>query len=434
LVEIFDVLSGSEAERAGIRRGDYLISINGHPVLDVLDYSFYITERYVTLKLHREGVPFDVTIKKREYSDIGLEFETFLMDEKRSCRNKCVFCFIDQLPAGLRETLYFKDDDARLSFLQGNYITLTNMSDRDIERIVLMKTSPINISVHTTNPALRVRMLNNRFAGSITDIMRRFADANITMNCQIVLCPGLNDGPELTRTMTDLEELWPHVSSVSVVPVGLTRFREGLYPLRTFTPAECGYAIRQVESFARKCREKHGSLIFWCADEFYIKAGLPVHGEQWYEGYPQLENGVGLITSFAAEFYGELRNIGRYDLNSSRRISLATGAAAYDFICGLVSQLEKRCPNLHCSVYKIENKFLGPEITVAGLVCGCDIKEQLAGKRLGKKLVLPSVMLRAERDMFLDNTTPAELEKSLDIKIEFAENSGEDFIRKILSD
>lgn len=434
MVEIFDVTPGSEADLAGILRGDFLISINGHPIKDVLDYSFYITDRTVNIELHRVGELFYVTIKKHEYSDVGLEFKTFLMDEKRSCHNKCVFCFIDQLPAGMREPLYFKDDDVRLSFLQGNYVTLTNLNEEDIDRIVLMKTSPINISVHTTNPALRERMLSNRFAGNVFDIMRRFADANITMNCQIVLCRELNDGAELIRTMSDLAQLWPHVSSVSVVPVGLTGHREGLYPLEPFTSAECAAVIRRVDAFAKKCREKYHSLIFFCADEFYLKAGLPIHSERWYEGYPQLENGVGLIASMRGEFDAELRRIDKYDLSCHHLVSIATGAAAYDFICGLVSRLTERCLNLQCNVYKIENRFFGPEITVAGLICGRDIKEQLAGKRLGEKLLLPSVMLRAEGDVFLDDMWPSELEWAMNVKIIFVKNNGEDFIRKILSD
>ncbi len=434
MVEIFDVIPGSEAEKAGVLRGDFLISINGHRINDVLDYSFFITDRTVSLKLHRGSELFDVIIKKREYSDVGLEFKTFLMDEKRSCHNKCVFCFIDQLPVGMRETLYFKDDDTRLSFLQGNYVSLTNMDESDIERIILMKTSPINISVHTTNPMLRIKMLNNRFAGNLLVIMKRFAEANITMNCQIVLCKGLNDGSELVRTMNDLEQLYPHVSSVSVVPAGLTSCREGLYPLEPFNSIECAAIIRSVEAFAKKCREKHNSLIFFCADELYLKAGLPIHIERWYEDYPQLENGVGLIASMRGEFDRALRYIDKYDLNKRRIISVATGEAAYDFICGLVSQLQKRCLNLHCSVYKIENKFFGSEITVAGLITGRDIKNQLAGKRLGKKLLLSSVMLRADGDMFLDDMRPAELEWALDVEIAFVENNGDDFIRKILSD
>jgi putative radical SAM enzyme (TIGR03279 family) len=434
VVEIYDVISGSAADNAGILRGDFLISINGHPIKDVLDYSFYITDRTVTLKIHRGSDLFDVTIKKREYSDIGLEFKTFLMDEKQSCHNKCVFCFIDQLPPGMRETLYFKDDDARLSFLQGNYATLTNMDEAEIERIILMKTSPINISVHTTDPALRVKMLNNRYAGDVYEIMKRFARANITMNCQIVLCRDLNDGAKLMKTMNDLALLYPHVASVSVVPAGLTRYREGLYPLESYSADECKVIIKAVEEFAKKCRSEHGSRIFFCADELYIKAGMPIHAGRWYEGYPQLENGVGLIASMRDEFDRALRNIDKYDLNRRRIVSVATGEAAYDFIVGLVSELEERCYNLRCSVYKIENHFFGPEITVAGLITGSDIKNQLTGKRLGKKLILPAVMLRADGDLFLDNMRPAELEWALDVEITFAENNGEDFIRAILSD
>jgi len=434
MVEIYDVIEGSEAALAGIKRGDFLISINGHTINDVLDYSFYLAEKTVTLKIHRGSELFDVRIKKSEYADIGLEFKTFLMDEKRSCRNKCVFCFIDQNPKGMRDTIYFKDDDTRLSFLQGCYVTLTNMSDEDIERIVKMKTSPINISVHTTNPVLRERMLCNRHAGKILDYMKRFAEAGIMMNCQIVLCRGLNDNAELERTMDDLSALYPHVSSVSIVPAGLTCHRQGLYPLEPFSAEECGKIIDTVEKRAAVCLKKLGSRLFFCSDEFYLKAERPTKIDEYYEGYPQLDNGVGLITSMMTDFEYALEDVEQYDLNKARKVSIATGAAAYNLICDMVSRLKEVAPNLRCSVYKIENDFYGHDVTVAGLLTGQDIKNQLAEKRLGNILFLPRVTLRAEGDLFLDGMTPTELEWALNVKIKFIENDAAEFIRHILED
>ena len=434
MVQIFDVLPGSQADLAGIMRGDQLISINDHNINDVLDYSYYLAEKNVRLILQRGGAIIEARIKKREYADIGLEFETFLMDEKRSCRNKCVFCFIDQLPPGLRESLYFKDDDARLSFLQGNYVTMTNMSDSDIDRIIKMKMSPINISVHTTNPALREKMMSNRFAGRLMDYMRRLAQAGIRMNCQIVLCRHLNDRAELQRSMEDLYSLYPQVQSVSVVPAGLTKFREGLYPLEPFTPEECGAVIDRIEAFAARCREADGVSLFYAADEFYIKAGRPIPGEERYDDYPQLENGVGMIASMRGEFMRALEDLSAYNLNEKRVVSVATGAAAYDFICDITEELERRCPNFHCRVYRIENNFFGPEITVAGLLTGTDLKEQLKGRRLGTRLFLSSAMLRSDGDMFLDNMTPAQLEWELDVPISFTPSDGGEFVRMLLTE
>ena len=437
MVEIFDVTEGSGAAAAGIMRGDFLISINGRNINDVLDYSFYLAEKHVTMKLHRNGQVFEATVQKKEYSDVGLIFETFLMDEKQSCRNKCVFCFIDQNPPGMRKTIYFKDDDTRLSFLHGNYVTLTNLSEEDIARIELMKTSPINISVHTTNPALRVRMLNNKNAGNVLDIIHRFAAAQITMNCQIVLCRSLNDGAELDKTMADLALFYPRVNSVSIVPAGLTKYRQGLYPLSPYLPEECHAIVRQVEQFAAKCRAKCGSRVFFCADEFYIKAGLPIKKEAFYEDFPQIENGVGMMSSMRGEFEAELRNLKKYDLTKKRNVSVATGTAAYEFILGMANALCRLCPNLTCTVYGIENNFYGHDVTVAGLLTGRDIREQLAGKKIGKRLFLPEAMIKrapGEEDLFLDDTSPASLEWALDTEVRFISNNGADFIKKLLTE
>ncbi len=432
MVTITDVERASLAEKHGIKAGDILISINGHEIRDVLDYQFRLSEKKVTLKIHRGAELFDVTIKKTEYGDIGLCFETYLMDKKQSCRNKCVFCFIDQLPCGMRDSLYFKDDDSRLSFLMGNYITLTNLTDADVERICEMKTSPINISVHTTNPELRVKMMKNKRAGEVLAYMRRFADAGITLNCQIVLCKGLNDGEELIRSMHDLVALHPHLSGVSIVPAGITDHRDGLYPLEPFTPEETSAVIDTVDAFAAECMVKYGSRLFFCSDEMYLSCGRELPGEEYYEGYPQIENGVGMIRSMQCEFEDELEFLFDYDLDKPRKISIATGFAAYDFIKSLSDELMRRVKTLDITVYRIRNDFFGKNITVAGLITGKDLYAQLAGKPLGDKLILPSVMLRAERDMFLDSMPLLELSEKLGVEIAVSEATGMDFIASIL--
>ncbi len=423
MVTVSAVAPHSIADRVGLCPGDVLLEINGHPVNDVLDYRFFLTERRILLKIHRGAELLEIPVTKGEYEDIGLEFSTFLMDEKQHCKNKCVFCFIDQLPKGLRETLYFKDDDTRLSFLLGNYVTLTNLSEEEIDRIVEMKLSPLHISVHTTDPALRVEMMKNPNAAKILPLLQRFAQANLTMDCQIVLCRGLNDGAALERTMTDLAALYPQVESVAIVPSGLTDHREGLYPLQPFDRESAKATIRQVEAFAKKCKKEFGSRIFFCADELYVQAGLPVHAEAYYEGYPQLENGVGMMTSLRTEFLDALKDAAG-DKKQAREISVATGKAAYDYICGLVAEMQKKFPLLQCHVYCIENRFFGEHITVAGLLCGCDLKAQLAERPLGERLFLPATCLRHERDLFLDGMSATELEEALGIPITFTECDG----------
>lgn len=432
MVTISGVERASLAEKYGIKAGDILLSINSHDIRDVLDYRFRLSEKKVTLKIHRGAELFDVTIKKDEYDDIGLCFETYLMDKKHSCRNKCVFCFIDQLPKGMRDTLYFKDDDSRLSFLMGNYITLTNLTDEDVDRIVEMKTSPINISVHTTNPELRVKMMKNKRAGEVLSYMRRFADAGISLNCQIVLCKGLNDGEELMRSMRDLTALAPQLLGVSIVPAGITDHRDGLYPLEPFTPEETAAVIDMVDSFANECMDKYGSRLFFCSDEMYLLCGREIPNEDFYEGYPQIENGVGMIRSMKCEFDDELDFLSDYDINKPRTLSIATGEAAYDFIKSLADELMRRVPTLHVDVYRIKNRFFGKNITVAGLITGGDLAAQLEGKALGERLLVPCVMLRADGDMFLDSMTLEELSEKLDVEIIPTDSSGVDFISKIL--
>ena len=413
MVTITGVEKASPAAKHGILPGDILISINGHDINDVLDYRFRLTEKKITLLIHHGPDLKEITIKKDEYSDIGLEFETYLMDKKHSCRNKCVFCFIDQLPKGMRDTLYFKDDDSRLSFLMGNYITLTNLSEEDVDRIIEMKTSPINVSVHTTNPELRVKMMKNKNAGKVLSYLRRFADAGISLNCQIVLCKGINDGKELERSMTDLAALYPSLVGVSIVPAGITNYREGLCHLEPFTAEEAGEVIDTIDKFGEKCLKKFGTRLFFSSDELYIEAGRELPGEDYYEGYPQIENGVGMIRSMDGEFTDELDFLDEYDLEKPRKVSVATGAAAYDFIKSLADRLCEQVPTLECHVYKIINDFFGHNITVAGLLTGKDLANQLKGKDLGNRLLIPRVTLRSEGDVFLDDTTPEWLSEQL---------------------
>ena len=434
MVKIISVDKGSRAEAHGIRGGDNLISINGREISDVLDYRFFLADRTVCLKLSREDSEFEVTIIKKQYDDIGLEFETPLMDKKHSCENKWIFCFIDQLPKGMRKTLYFKDDDSRLSFLHGNYITLTNLHDKDIDRIIEMHISPVNVSVHTTNPELRVKMMHNKRAGEVLSYMKKLADAGISLCGQIVLCKGINDGEELERSMRDLSALFPAMQSVSIVPAGLTRYREKLYPLECFSKEESARVIEQVDRFAHELEVKTGSRMFFCSDEFYLKAELPLPEESYYEGYPQIENGVGMITSLVTEFRGELDYLDEYLTNykAPRHVSIATGVAAYDTIKQMAIELEARIEGLQVDVYKIINYFFGETITVSGLLTGKDIAEQLEGKELGELLLFPENALRAGEDIFLDDMTPDELSGRLNVAVAPSRNSGEGFICDVL--
>lgn len=433
MVTIASVKKLSLADRAGVRAGDILISVNGNDISDVLDYQFYITEKNLALVIHRGPGLLNVDISKDEYADIGLEFDSYLMDEKRSCRNGCVFCFIDQNPSGMRESIYFKDDDSRLSFLSGNYITLTNLKESDIDRIIKMRMSPINVSVHTTNPELRCKMMKNRFAGISLSYLKKLADAGITINAQIVLCKGLNDGTELDRTMRDLYALYPSLNSVSVVPAGLTRHRNGLYPLEGFSSSECAEIISQVNAFGDKCLSEVQNRIFCCADELYLKSKIPFPDASYYGDYPQFENGVGMIVSMLSEFRDEMEYLEEdYDLSQTKKYSIATGEAAFEFIRSLSDALCEKCPKLSGNVYKIENEFFGKSITVAGLICGCDLISQLKDKPLGDTLFISKNMLRAEGDLFLDNTSIEDAERVLGVKIVTVPTDGYEFIKAIL--
>lgn len=422
-VKILAVEPGGAASHAGVRPGETLLSINGNEICDILDYRFYETDRHLSIVL-RDGAGAErtVQIRKGQYESIGLEFETYLMDQQHSCTNRCIFCFIDQLPKGLRKSLYFKDDDSRLSFLFGNYVTLTNLKEREVDRIIKMHISPINISVHTTNPELRVKMMGNRFAGKSLDILYRFAKAGIKLNCQIVLCRDINDGEELDRTLKDLTSLWPSVQSVAVVPLGLTKYRQGLYPLTGYDSETARAVVRQLERWGDRCEQKYGQRICYAADEFYLKAQLPIPPAPFYGDFDQLENGVGLMASLKQEFLDALEDF--VPPASSRKVTLATGVAAHPFLDTLLDELRQRCHNLTCNVVPIVNDFFGDTITVAGLVTGGDLLNQLRGRELGDALLLPDVMLRREGDIFLDDVSLEELSEALQIQIITVPNDG----------
>lgn len=414
-VTIRGVQKRSPAARAGLRAGDELISMNDREIVDVLDYRYALLEEKLCVVFRRAGKEKTVRLRKGEYDELGLEFDTYLMDGQRSCKNKCVFCFIDQMPPGLRESLYFKDDDDRLSFLFGNYITMTNLTEREVERIIELHLSPINISVHTTNPELRVRMMKNKHAGEVLSYLPRFAAAGLKLNCQLVLCPGFNDGEELDRTLRDLGKLAPAVQSVAAVPVGLTKFRDGLEPLVPFDAASAGDVIDRMERFGNEFQKTHGTRLCYPADEFYLRAGRPLPDSAFYEEFAQLENGVGMWSLLRDDYHRLLEQAvpdGR-----RRRVSLATGEAAAPLMQELVDETCKKWHNLTCAVYPIHNDFFGPLITVAGLITGGDLTAQLRQRPLFEELLIPSCMLRREGDLFLDDRSLAEVEAALGVKI-----------------
>ena len=415
LTKIASVDPHSPARKAGVRPGETLTHINGHPIVDVLDYKFYAYDPRLELTLTEEnGGSRTLRIKKEEGEDLGLNFETYLMDRARSCANKCIFCFVDQMPPGMRDTLYFKDDDARLSFLMGNYMTLTNLSQREIQRIIDLRISPINISVHATDPELRTAMLKNPRAGECLSIMERFAKAGIEMNCQVVACPGVNDGPALTRTMEDLGKLHPAVTSVAVVPVGVTKFREGLCRIEPYTKEQAAALIDQVETFARAFLQEHGTSLVWCSDEFYLMAGRKLPEKAYYEDLDQLENGVGMLRLLLHQAAMALEE---EEPEQIEPFSIATGLSAAPFVQEIVDNARKQCGNIKGTVYPIVNRFFGETITVSGLVTGTDLIEQLRGKDLGGRLLIPDNMLRAGEQVFLDDVTVEQVEQALGVTV-----------------
>ncbi len=428
--KILAVAPDSIAEEIGLVAGDCILKINGTEITDVLDYMFLTADAELEIEVLKADGEIEIIEVETDYEELGIVFENSLMDTPKSCRNKCIFCFIDQLPKGMRETVYFKDDDARLSFLQGNYITLTNLSDKDVDRIIRMRISPVNVSVHATEPELREMMLHNRFAGRVYEIMQRLAENQITMNCQIVLCPEINDGVHLDRTISDLAALSPYVNSVSVVPVGLTRYREGLYPLKPFDAERSLAVIAQVEAYQEAFLEKYGKRIVFLSDEFYLMANKPLPPASAYEEFYQIENGVGLISSMREEFYEALESLEM--TKAEKTVSIATGEGAYAFICEIAAALMQRVAGLNIQVFPIKNEFFGGGVNVSGLVVASDIRDQLRGKKLGKCLYIPSSMLRAEDDVFLDNLSIGELSNALSVPICPVDNDGYQFIEKIL--
>lgn len=430
-VKIFDVTTGSHADKAGIKKGETLLSINSNEIVDVLDYRFYQVNRKLTLEVEDENKNVrTIEMTKGEYEEIGLEFETYLMDKQHSCRNKCIFCFIDQLPKGMRESLYFKDDDSRLSFLFGNYITLTNITEHEIDRIIKMHISPINVSVHTTNPELRCKMMNNRFAGDTLKYLKRFADAGITLNCQIVSCPGINDGDELVRTLTDLENLG--VNMTAIVPVGLTRYRENLYPLVPYNKETAGQTIDIIEKMGDECVKKHGRRIFFPGDEFYLLAERKIPSPEFYEDFSALEDGIGMIAYLTDDVGWKLEELDA-DESLCHKVTIACGEGVFPYMKRIMSMINEKFPNITINTRAIKNNFFGGGVNVSGLVTGGDLIDQLRGDDLGDRLIIPSSMLRFENDLFLDDVSTDDVELELGVTLVPVNNNGNDLVEAVIA-
>lgn len=430
-VKIFDVTTGSHADKAGIKKGETLLSINSNEIVDVLDYRFYQVNRKLTLEVADEDKNVrTIEMTKGEYEEIGLEFETYLMDKQHSCRNKCIFCFIDQLPKGMRESLYFKDDDSRLSFLFGNYITLTNITEHEIDRIIKMHISPINVSVHTTNPELRCKMMNNRFAGDTLKYLKRFADAGITLNCQIVSCPGINDGDELVRTLTDLENLG--VNMTAIVPVGLTRYRENLYPLVPYNKETAGQTIDIIEKMGDECVKKHGRRIFFPGDEFYLLAEREIPSPEFYEDFSTLEDGIGMIAYLTDDVGWKLEELDA-DESLCHKVTIACGEGVFPYMKRIMSMINEKFPNITINTRAIKNNFFGGGVNVSGLVTGGDLIDQLRDDDLGDRLIITSSMLRFENDLFLDDVSTDDVERELGVTLVPVNNNGNDLVEAVIA-
>ena len=429
---VSDIVPGSIAEELGIRPGDKLLAIDGHEIEDIFDYQFYVEDEEIVLLIEKpDGEQWELEIEKEADEDLGIEFGQGLMDEYRSCYNKCIFCFIDQMPKDMRDTLYFKDDDSRLSFLQGNYVTLTNMSDHDIERIIRYRLEPINISFQTTNPELRCRMLHNRFAGEALKKVDMLYQGGIEMNGQIVLCKGVNDGDELERSIRDLTSYLPLLKSVSVVPVGLTKFRSGLYPLDPFTKEDAREVLDVIHRWQEKIYQEYGIHFIHAGDEWYLLAEEDVPEEERYDGYLQLENGVGMLRLLFNEFaegYDALTGDDRRD-----ELSIATGKLAYPYLCKMAEKITEKFPGVRIHVYCIRNDFFGERITVSGLITGQDLMAQLKERELGRRLLIPCNMLKTDEDVFLDDFTVEQVSGALQVPIDIVKSSGQDLIDSILN-
>ena len=424
---------GSIAEELELEPGDVLVSVNGQPVQDVFDYQYLTNEEYLEILVRKpDGEEWELEIEKEFEEDLGIEFENGLMDDYRSCRNKCMFCFIDQLPKGMRETLYFKDDDSRLSFLQGNYVTLTNMSDEDIERVIRYHLEPVNISFHTMNPGLRCKMLNNRFAGEALEKAKRFYEAGITMNGQIVLCKGVNDGAELEYSIRELSGFLPYLQSVSVVPVGLTRHREGLYPLEPFTKEDAKEVLNLIHGWQERLLKEQGTHFIHAGDEWYLLAGEEIPAEDTYDGYLQLENGVGMVRLLENEVEEELELL--HGDERERTVTIATGKLAAPLLTRLTEQIAQKFPQVKTNVIPIENRFFGERITVAGLLTGQDLKNQLLEQELGEELLLTEHILRDGECVFLDDMTVDELSGALQVPVTIVKSDGKAFLQAVLGE
>ena len=431
---IASVDPGSIAEELELESGDCLLTINGQEIEDIFDYQYYVNSDQMTMVIRKaDGEEWELDIENN-YEDLGINFENSLMSDYKSCTNKCIFCFIDQMPPGMRDTLYFKDDDSRLSFLQGNYVTLTNMKEKDIDRIIRFKLSPINISVHTTNPELRCKMLHNRFAGESLKLIDKLYDAQTPMNGQIVLCRGINDKEELNRTISDLTRYLPYMESVSVVPVGLSKFRDGLHPLEPFTKKDAEETIDLIESWQKKIYEEHGVHFIHASDEFYILAERALPEEERYDGYPQLENGVGMLRLLASEVREALEEKrDKEDKDAIKGdISIATGRLAYPYLKKYTDWIMDEYPGRKIHLYAIRNEFFGEQITVAGLITGQDILAQLKDKELGEYLLLPACMFRSGEEVFLDDVTRTEVQNALQVPVRIVKSSGYDLVETIL--
>lgn len=427
---VLSVDADSIAEELEIESGDRILSIDGKEIVDYLDYKFLSMAEEILMAVEKKsGEIIEYEIENPYFEDLGINFPNMLFDKAHSCHNKCIFCFIDQMPKGMRDTLYFKDDDARLSFLYGNYVTLTNMKDEDIQRLIDYRISPVNISVHTTNPDLRVSMLHNKNAGKILDNIKKLYDAGIEMNMQVVLCKGINDGKELDRTIEELSQFLPVARSMSVVPVGLTRCREGLYPLESFEKNDCTEVVEQIENWQKKLMDTHGTSFVYASDEFYVKAELPIPQEEYYEDFPQIENGVGMLASFESEFNIAL-NSGMEKVKNDK-IIVATGEISYNFIKKLVNEAKMRYNIDDIEVVGVKNELFGGKVTVSGLLGASDLFREL-GDKTADRLLITESMLKADEDIFLDDVTLAEAEEKLGMKITPVRNDGGCFLAALL--
>ena len=429
-IQVQSVEDGTPAAKLGIQAGDVLLSVGRNPLNDMLDYEFYTSSPRFEMTLCRDGQTRTLQVRKDQYEPFGCDFKTYLIDKQHSCANHCMFCFIDQLPQGMRPTLYFKDDDERLSFLFGNYITMTNMQDHEIDRIIKMHISPINISVHTTNPQLRIRMLANKRGGEVLKYLPRLVEGGIAVNCQLVLCRGVNDGDELRRTLTDLLELTPMVQSIAAVPCGVTDYRKNLYPQIPFDAESSAAVIDIMEEFGDECKRRHGKRIIYPSDEWYLKAGRSIPPSEFYEDFDQLENGVGMMRLYEEEFLAELEKPHR--IYGSKKMDVVTGTMAAPLIREMMDELHRQYPMIEITVHTVKNNFFGGNVGVAGLVTATDILDQCKGRLTSGTLGVPDVMLREEKDMFLDSITVEQLAEQLGVKIEILPTSGGEEAKALL--